>query len=165
MNDLSQALTVLSAMITPAVLILATGSLILTTSQRLGRAMERTRKIYEQFENLEEVTPQGEKAKKKYALLDAQLRAFIRRAQLLQYTMSLLFITLGIFVSTSIAIGLIALIGLKYSWIPSVLGMLGTGILFYSSIILIIESRIAIRAVKHEMGYALDLGDAVKKRL
>ena len=164
MNDLSQALTVLSAMITPAVLILASGSLILTTSQRLGRAMERTRRIYEQFETLEEVMPQGEMAKKKYALLDAQLRTFIRRAQLLQYTMSLLFITLGIFVSTSIAIGLIALIGLKYSWIPSVLGMLGTATLFYSSIILIIESRIAIRAVKHEMEYALSLGDTMKKR-
>lgn len=165
MNDLSQALTVLSAMITPAVLILASGSLILTTSQRLGRAMERTRKIYEQFETLEEVMPQGEKAKKKYALLDAQLRNFIRRAQLLQYTMSVLFITLGIFVSTSIAIGFIALIGLKYSWIPSALGMLGTGTLFYSSVILIVESRIAMRSVKHEMDYALSLGDAIKERI
>jgi hypothetical protein len=45
MRELSAVLTVLSAMITPAVLILASGSLLLTTSQRLNRAIDRARAI------------------------------------------------------------------------------------------------------------------------
>ena len=45
MNDFAQALTVLSSMITPVVLIMASGSLTLSTSQRLNREIERTRKL------------------------------------------------------------------------------------------------------------------------
>jgi Protein of unknown function (DUF2721) len=52
MNDLAGALAILSAMITPAVLILACGSLTLATSQRLGRVIERTRRISNQFKEL-----------------------------------------------------------------------------------------------------------------
>jgi hypothetical protein len=52
MTDLSSALAILSAMITPAVLISACGSLILATSQRLGRVMERARKVAERLREL-----------------------------------------------------------------------------------------------------------------
>jgi len=49
---LSSALTVLSAMITPAVLILACGSLILTTSQRLTRVIDRVRELSKEIEEV-----------------------------------------------------------------------------------------------------------------
>lgn len=160
MNDISTALTVLSAMITPAVLILASGSLILTTSQRLGRALERTRKIYVQFELLKEKGSVHPGAKSKYVLLKSQIRTITQRAHLLQLAMAYLHITLGIFVATSISIGIIALIGMKYSWIPTTLGMLGVATLFYSTIFLIQESRIALQAIKQEMNYANEICEA-----
>ena len=45
MDPLSQALAVLTAMITPAVLISACGALILSTSTRLGRVVDRVRAL------------------------------------------------------------------------------------------------------------------------
>lgn len=154
MDDLSSALTILSAMITPAVLILASSSLILATSQRLSRALERTRKLYEQLESLDEVRPVGHLKERKLVLLKGQLSTISQRAKLLQYTLSTLFISLCIFVLTSVSIGIIAIVGMKYSWIPSSLGLVGICGLFYCSVLLIYESRIALRAVRQEMHYA-----------
>ena len=51
-SDLSSALSVLSAMITPAVLILACGSLSLTTSNRLTRVIDRVRELSREIEML-----------------------------------------------------------------------------------------------------------------
>ncbi len=44
-SDLGSTLDVLSAMITPAVLILASGSLIMTTSSRTIRVVDRIREM------------------------------------------------------------------------------------------------------------------------
>ncbi|CDM66611.1 DUF2721 domain-containing protein [Pyrinomonas methylaliphatogenes] len=52
METLSSALAVLTAMITPAVLISACGTLILSTSTRLGRVVDRVRGLSERFEEL-----------------------------------------------------------------------------------------------------------------
>ena len=154
MNDISTAFTILSAMITPAVLILASGSLILTTSQRLSRALERARKIYFQFESLQENDHLHDKEIKKYALLRNQIKTITQRAQLLQYAMSTLQITLCLFVATSAAIGIVVLIGIQYAWIPTTLAMAGITLLFYSTVLLIRETRIALVSVKQEMVYA-----------
>ena len=54
MNELTATLGVLSAMITPAVLILASGSLCLTTSSRLIRAVDRVRDLLPMMEALTE---------------------------------------------------------------------------------------------------------------
>lgn len=52
MNGLPDALAVLSAMITPAVLISGCGSLIMATAGRLNRAVDRTREISRRFAEL-----------------------------------------------------------------------------------------------------------------
>ncbi len=46
------ALAVLTAMITPAVLISACGALIFSTSSRLGRVIDRVRSLSEKFEQI-----------------------------------------------------------------------------------------------------------------
>jgi hypothetical protein len=58
MEELSSAVSVLTAMITPAVLISACGALILSTSTRLGRVVDRVRLLIERFE--ETMKTQGE---------------------------------------------------------------------------------------------------------
>ncbi|MDQ3255654.1 MAG: DUF2721 domain-containing protein, partial [Acidobacteriota bacterium] len=52
MDAFSSALAVLTAMITPAVLISACGTLILSTSARLGRVVDRVRVLADRFEEL-----------------------------------------------------------------------------------------------------------------
>src|SRR4051812_43874585 len=50
MEEFSSAVAVLTAMITPAVLISACGALILSTSTRLGRVVDRVRLLIDRFE-------------------------------------------------------------------------------------------------------------------
>src|SRR6185369_16192163 len=111
-NSLTATLGVLSAMITPAVLILASGSLILTTSSRLIRAVDRVREI---LPLMEQLAPNDASRR---AMLMNQLAKTTMRARMLQHTLSLLYTAIGLFVATSVSIGVIALLSLQLAWIP-----------------------------------------------
>lgn len=153
-TDVTSTLTALSAMITPAVLILATGQLILTTSQRLARAMDRARKLSEKIEELDQ---NNEKVNKKKKVLFYQLLyGSARRSRRLQQAMSILYVALSIFVSTSITIGLLEVFGFIQVWIPVMLGLIGISFLFYATILLITETRVAYWAVDKEMKFFIE---------
>ncbi len=51
-------------------------------------------------------------------LLFYQLERVVRRVRLLQRALALLYVTLGAFVGTSIAIGLVQLTNTEYTWLP-----------------------------------------------
>ncbi len=155
MNELSPTMAILSAMITPAVLILASGSLIATTSQRLGRVIDRTRSLSEKFASLASGKPAGVMLSEEKSMLFDQLGQASRRSRLLQTALSSLYFTLSLFVSTSVAIGLVAASGIDYTFIPVVLGIGGAGLLLYASLLMIYESRIAVASVNAEMDYVL----------
>lgn len=52
MDALTLGLTILTAMITPAVLISGCGTLVLSTSSRLGRIIDHVRDLADSFEQL-----------------------------------------------------------------------------------------------------------------
>ncbi|MEJ8804491.1 DUF2721 domain-containing protein [Pontibacter sp. H249] len=145
-------LTVLSAMITPVVLILATGQLILTTSQRLARSVERARKLSEQFEQLVQQEDREKNTEKRELLYQLLLRA-VNRSRKLQRAMSLLYVCLSVFVATSVSIGILEALDILVFWVPVGLGLLGAGVLFYATILLIAETRLALGAIDKEMNY------------
>ena len=155
MNDMTAALTILSAMITPAVLISAVGSLILTTSQRLSRVIDRTRRVADQFQMLANPGTDGPPREDVRAELFDQLGWVTRRSRLLQRALTSLYLALSVFVATSVAIGLVAIGGQRYAWVPISLGIFGTALLLFSSLLLIAESRLAVQSVEHEMDFVL----------
>lgn len=153
--NFSPTITVLSAMITPVVLILASGQLIMTTSQRLSRVVERTRKLLDWIKELVKTDAAEVSLENEVAVLFDQLHKNTRRAKLLTRSMSVLYMTLSIFVATSIVIGIVDISKTKYTWIPVAFGIVGAGLLFYASVLLIKESRIALSAVNAEMDSAI----------
>lgn len=157
-ESLSATLSVLSAMVTPAVLILASSSLILATSNRLTRAVDRTRTI---TERLTEEAKDEERTllPEERELLLAQLGRTAQRAKLLTRTLTRLYMALAIFIATSMAIGVVAVTGVAYAWVALLLGFVGALLLFWSSVLLIMESRIALSTVYDEMGYVQRLGE------
>ncbi|RDV16884.1 DUF2721 domain-containing protein [Pontibacter diazotrophicus] len=157
----------LTAMITPVVLILAAGQLILTTSQRLARSVERARKLSEQFEELVLNKDQNDSTVKRELIYKLLERA-ASRSRKLQQVMSLLYIALSIFVATTLSIGLLEVFGILVVWVPVMLGLVGAGFLFYATILLIVETRIALGAIDIEMDYLVknyseDLPDTANK--
>lgn len=67
------ALAVMTAMITPAVLISACGALIFSTSSRMGRVIDRVRLLSERFEALAKHPEQDEMFEERRALIFMQL--------------------------------------------------------------------------------------------
>jgi hypothetical protein len=152
--DLSHPVSTLSAMITPAVLILASGSLILPTSQRLARVMERIRQIAERFKDFsmdEKVTQEEQDSF--YQLLNQSTQS----AKLLQKAMAALYLAVMLFVGTSVSIGYLDLTQSRSFWPTMLLGFVGSGALFYASILLILESRIAFNSVYFETEFLLQM--------
>jgi hypothetical protein len=153
------ATSVLSAMITPAVLISACGSLILATSDRLSKAVARTREISSSL--MPRATEQrGETREEERRMLFVQLDFVTTRSRLLQRALSRLYAALGCFVGTSVAIGLVASTGSQYTFIPVAIGLYGAALLLYAAFLLIKESRFALAAVNEEMDFMWRLGKA-----
>ena len=152
--DTSAAIAVLTAMITPAVLISACGSMILSTSSRLGRVVDRVRALSDRLEEMAERRERGEMATERQASIFQQLDKLTSRARLLQRCMVTFYLSLGMFVATSVAIGVVPFAGnARYNYIPVVLGLAGACFLFYGSILLIFEARLALSTIHHEMDF------------
>ncbi len=139
-------------MITPAVLISACGSMILSTSTRLGRVVDRVRALADKLEELalKPATEAGERQ----AIIFAQLDKLTSRARILQRAMVSFYLCLGMFVATSVAIGVVAIVGQsRYTLVPVIFGIIGACFLFYGSILLIFEARLALSTIHAEMDF------------
>lgn len=152
MTNFPDAISVLSAMITPAVLISACGSLILATSDRLNKAVTRTREISSSLiPRASDQRTDGREEERR--MLFTQLDFVTTRSRLLQRALSRLYAALGFFVGTSVTIGLVAITSSAFTLIPIVLGLCGAGLLLYAAFLLIKESRFALAAVNEEMDF------------
>jgi hypothetical protein len=152
--DTEAAIAVLTAMITPAVLISACGSMILSTSSRLGRVVDRVRALSDRLETMGERDEHGPAVTEKQALIFQQLDKLTSRSRILQRCMVVFYMSLGMFVATSVAIGVVPFTGnQRYSMIPVVLGLAGACFLFYGSVLLILEARLALSTIHAEMDF------------
>ena len=107
----ANALAILTAMITPAVLISACAALIFSTATRLGRVVDRVRMLSAKFEELAKNPQADEMAEERRALIFTQLERQMSRARLIQRAMVAFYTALGVFVATSIAIA-----ARQYNW-------------------------------------------------
>lgn len=146
---------VLGAMITPAVLISAGGTLVLSTSNRLSRVVDRVRVLAADAERLEnDQSAPGAFEVRKRELIVSQLRELSRRALLLRSAIAALYVAIGFLIATSIGVGIFTAFGLDYSWLPITLGMLGTGGLLWATGLLVREAQLAIASTLEELKYA-----------
>ena len=161
-RELSSVLGVLSAMITPAVLILASGSLIMTTSSRAIRCNDRVRERAAELEALGKGTDVGTENIRQH--LYTQLDINMRRSRLLQKALARLYIGISFFIGTSVSIGIVALLHVDVGWIPLLLGFFGAALLFTASVYLIFETRLANATTATEMDYISRTYMAARKR-
>ena len=150
---------VLTSMITPAVLISACAGLILSTSVRLGRVVDRVRSLSERFEEMaqrkaEDVVLFEDRLEMTFAQLDW----LTTRARHLQRAMTTFYMSLGLFVATSVAIGLTTATGVRLTMIPVIFGMAGVALLFIGTTLLGLEATLALKSIHAEMDFLWKLG-------
>lgn len=150
---------VLTSMITPAVLISACAGLILSTSIRLGRVVDRVRALSERFEEMAHKRPEDVVLyEDRLAMTFTQLDWLTSRARHLQRAMTTFYLSLGLFVATSVIIGFTGAIGTGFSSVPVVFGMLGVAMLFVGTLLLSFEATLALKAIHAEMDFLWKLG-------
>jgi threonine/homoserine/homoserine lactone efflux protein len=159
----ADALGLLSAMITPAVLISACGTLIFSTAARLARIVDRVRSLSRLLEQLY-AAEEADFAADRRAETERQLSLQARRGRLIQRSLTALYVALGFFVATTLSIGLAGLLT-RVPWVPAALGMAGTLVLFYGCMMFIGETRLALRSVDLEMEFVLRLRGMYQARL
>ena len=162
MQDFPTALNLLTAMITPAVLISACGTLIFSTATRLARIVDHTRELGRQIQRrcggaLSELPDEHR------AQVERQLTLHAQRGRLIQRSLTSFYLALGLFVATTVSIGVVGVLH-RGTWAPTVLGIVGTVVLFYGSMLLIAETRVALRVVNEEMAFILRLPELQRAR-
>src|SRR2546429_8949476 len=131
MDGLSSSLAVLTAMITPAVLISASGTMILSTSSRLGRVVDRVRSLSDLLPELSRRDSEIDFLEERRAMLFDQLDKLTSRSRLLQRALTTFYLAVGVFVATSVAIGVVSIFGAHRAWGPLDLGLIGAVFPFY----------------------------------
>lgn len=140
-------------MITPAVLISASGTMILSTSTRLGRVVDRVRSLSDRLQDVSSGDPQHELFEERRAMLFDQLDKLTSRSRLLQRALTTFYLAVGIFVATSVAIGVVSFFNGRAPWVPVAMGLIGACFLFYGSMLLVFEARLALSTTHAEMDF------------
>lgn len=161
-NALNSTIEFLTAIVTPTLLITATGSLVLSTSTRLGRVVDRARELEKRLSELivvedSSTVPLYEKRLETTVNL---LDKVTTRSRLLQKAMSAFYYGLGFFILTSVTIAVAAFFT-TYRWIPIPMGIIGIFCLFYGSILMLRETRMATATINAEMDFTWTLAKTV----
>ncbi|MFM6987840.1 MAG: DUF2721 domain-containing protein [Arenimonas sp.] len=132
---------VLTAMLAPALLMAATGSLLLSANNRLARVVDRLRILLKLWNA-------GERG---HAALENQILRHRRRSNFLLRACLFLYCALGSFIGTSLALAVDALSGQRISLLPTVMGLLGMGFLLGAAFYLGREVLAAVRSFEAEI--------------
>jgi hypothetical protein len=152
LTDVFGASEVLTAMITPAVLISASGTLVLSTSNRLGRVVDRVRKLSDAAEGLPDESATVEVVEKR-ALIADQVKWLTKRLGLLQSALIFFYGSIGLLVASSLTVGLSTTAKGALLWVPVLLALLGAAGLMVGALVLLTEARIAVKGSFHEIEY------------
>lgn len=164
-DALNSTIEFLTAMVTPTLLISATGSLVLSTSTRLGRVIDRARDLEIRLTELITIDD-----KNTIPLYDARIETVVNlldkvtsRSRILQRAMVAFYYGLGFFILTSVTIALAGLFNI-YRWLPIPVGIIGIFYLFYGSVLMLREARMATVTINAEMDFTWRLAKTVAPR-
>jgi|ERR1700694_569711 len=144
---LNPALSIVSAMITPAILILAAGSLVSSTLVRLGRIVDQTRALIAQAEKLKSQADQ-----KTVALVEARINLQLRRAELARQALMGYYVSISLFLVSSLVIALLeAIHETKLYWIGPAIVIAGGAVLIFATATLLIEVNISAGTLREEV--------------
>jgi threonine/homoserine/homoserine lactone efflux protein len=161
-DTLGSSLEFLIAIATPAFLISAVGSLVLSTSTRLGRVVDRVRQLEDRLSDLiyHEDKADIPLYDKRVEVIVDLLDKVTSRSRILQRALAAFYYGLGFFILTSVAIAVASLFSI-YRWLPIPIGIVGIMCLFYGSLLMLRETRMATATINAEMDFTWELARKV----
>jgi hypothetical protein len=142
-NVSSAAIGIISAMITPSLLILASGSLVASALMRLGRSVDRSRALVSQIEGGQMTVPR-----------ETLLRWFARYEQRginAERAIGMFFAAVAVFVSDCLSIALDRAFHGEVAWLPVSLTIVGMILLLIGASFMVLESRLGGAQIREEI--------------
>jgi hypothetical protein len=141
----SPAIAIISAMITPALLILGSASLVATALQRLARAVDRARLLLQ--------TSEADALRLRWdeASRERWLRSYEERSLMAERAVRAFFVAIGTFVFDGLSIAADHYSGDVLTWLPVSLTVLGMLLMLSGAVLMVRESQLAIAQIRDEL--------------
>jgi hypothetical protein len=133
--------TVLTSMLAPALLMAATGSLLLSANNRLARVVDRLRILMKKWQDGSHNQP----------FLILQINRHRKRSNFLLRACLFLYCGLGAFIGTSLALAVDAFSGNRFTIAPTALGLLGMCFLLGAAFYLGCEVSSSVKSFEEEI--------------
>lgn len=147
---LPSVLGVISAMITPAILILGTGSLVASTLTRLSRVVDRARVL---LDDIVAARAAGEEPALRTYL--RWLRLYRRRSFFAERALTMYYVAIFLFVMASLTIAVEDVTRVAIPWFSLALVLLGACVLCVGTAFLVIETNMAAGMLRAEIDHVL----------
>ncbi len=148
---------ILSAMITPALFMTACGSLIISTSNRMSRIVDRIRLLNEEGDALGRGARTVDFVAERRVQVSDQLRRLEVRADRIRIALTVLYMAFAMFVGTSLTLALDVLLGKLLAAVPTGLAVVGVCLLLVACINLVREALAALRGNRLETRFYNEL--------
>jgi len=141
----------LTTMITPALFMTANGSLIISTSNRMSRVVDRIRRLNEEGDELGRGAKELDFIEDRLEHAAVQLDRMVRRSDLIRLALTLLYLAMTMFVGTSLTMAVDALLANHIIALPTTLAIVGVSLMLTACVLLVRETRIAFRNNRMEI--------------
>jgi len=138
---------ILTSMLAPALLMAATGSLLVSANNRLARVVDRLRSLLAAWHTT---------ALPRLAGLEAQIARHRRRSRYVLHACVMLYCAVGAFVGTSLALAVDAYSGFRVALLPTILAVVGVLCLLAASVYLGLEVSLAVRSFDEELDLEME---------
>lgn len=153
----SAAVAMIAAMITPALLILGSASLVASALMRMARVVDRARIL---------AAVANEGSWNKLGVTPAELRGWLeshaKRARHAERSIALLYSAIVVFIATCLAIVADRVTGESLGWLPVVLAVIGTLFMLSGGAYMVAESRASGKQISQEILSALSKLENIK---
>lgn len=149
----------LSAMITPAIFLTANGSLIISTSNRMSRIVDRIRVLNEMGDKLCRAPGDLDYPRLRLEHIQDQLGRLEWRSDRIRYALTMLYLAFASFVGTSLALAIDVMLENQLMGPPTLLAVAGVLLLLGACINLVREAMEALRGNRIETRFMRTLRD------
>jgi hypothetical protein len=147
----------LTAMISPALFLTATGSLIISTSIRMSRIVDRIRVLTELSDRIDRGDSELDFPERRQQHIDEQLRRLVWRSDRVRLALTWLYAAMSAFVGTSLGLAVDGLLGHLVEAVPTMLAVAGVVSLLAATLQLVREARVALGGNNLEVEFSREL--------
>lgn len=150
----SEAYETLSAMITPAIFLTANGSLIISTSNRMSRVVDRIRVLNDQGDRLCRGATDLDFGADRLEHIQEQIDHLVWRGDRIRYALVALYLAFGSFVGTSLMLAVdVWTRNHRLVALPTILAVVGVLLMLAACVNLVREALEALRSNRQEVGF------------